>query len=474
MLVPPPLRWTKRVAKAALVLIALLALVRWAWGRYADARLAEAIAEARALGQPFSPEDFRRPGPPLADADNAAVLLEQAGASVKVTTSASMAPRWDFSSVSELRAFLEANAGPLAQLRASRSKPVDWRPEQLLVAPGFAIFPSGTVRLSDVVDYAARLADVDGNHAETIELWRDALFNACVLRQHPTLDAARCAQAVASELAGQVFERSANVRIGPAPAASRAQVESFIAELLDERGVANDIARMLAAQRWMTLDVNQRTAAGQCGFHRAWYGRIITSTPEAWERAVAFAAGPAIRIDAARWMRWETSAVAALEAPDFATARQRMRQIPWPMEAPLFTADFLTSLHARGINSEGCVFDHFRTLAQRRAAAVALAIRIYRADHDGAWPATLDVLALRYIPALPKDPFDPAGKPLRYLPLAGRQVIYSVGKDGLDDLASGRWTLPPQRVDEPFRCPDYVFEISPLFPAATIAPSDPK
>ena len=71
------------------------------------------------------------------------------------------------------------------------------------------------------------------------------------------------------------------------------------------------------------------------------------------------------------------------------------------------------------------------------------------------WPKRLDELSPTYLPRLPIDPFDPAGKPLRFhiakngIPAAAgsghRLVIYSVAEDGRDDTADGVvQTLPPE------------------------------
>ncbi|MEM7809787.1 MAG: hypothetical protein AAF561_16880 [Planctomycetota bacterium] len=46
---------------------------------------------------------------------------------------------------------------------------------------------------------------------------------------------------------------------------------------------------------------------------------------------------------------------------------------------------------------------HFETLARQQRAAVALAVRLYQHDHDGAYPTTLDSLVPDYLPSVPRD-----------------------------------------------------------------------
>lgn len=78
-----------------------------------------------------------------------------------------------------------------------------------------------------------------------------------------------------------------------------------------------------------------------------------------------------------------------------------------------------------------------RTEAERRLAAVSLAIRLYRLDHDDAMPSSLDALVPAYLPRIPLDPMASADVPIGYvrlpaaLPDGGdRYLIYHVGDEG--------------------------------------------
>ena len=66
----------------------------------------------------------------------------------------------------------------------------------------------------------------------------------------------------------------------------------------------------------------------------------------------------------------------------------------------------------------------------RDATDAAIGVELFR-RRDGSLPETLDDLVPDFLPQVPVDPFD--GKPLRYLVEPGRYVIYSVGRDGVDD-----------------------------------------
>ena len=68
--------------------------------------------------------------------------------------------------------------------------------------------------------------------------------------------------------------------------------------------------------------------------------------------------------------------------------------------------------------------------ARGLCVGVGIACERYRLKH-GRWPKSLDDLADFGFAKTPVDPFD--GQPLRYLIEADGVIIYSVGKNGIDD-----------------------------------------
>lgn len=85
------------------------------------------------------------------------------------------------------------------------------------------------------------------------------------------------------------------------------------------------------------------------------------------------------------------------------------------------------------------VNQHYRGLAMQRLAAVLLAARLYRTDHACDPPSLADLVP-RYLPAIPKDPCDPAGQDLRMKRSGSGLLLYSVGHDGVD--GGGTWRNP--------------------------------
>jgi hypothetical protein len=122
--------------------------------------------------------------------------------------------------------------------------------------------------------------------------------------------------------------------------------------------------------------------------------------------------------------------------------------------------------------------------ACRRGVAVSLACRLYRHDR-GAFPPDLAALVPAYLPAVPPDPYSPAGDALRYRVAAdeellpdptigaqgrgappptrvekGQAVVWSVGPDGVD----GGGRTAPFVISTSTRATDLVFVV-PLPPA---------
>ncbi len=59
-----------------------------------------------------------------------------------------------------------------------------------------------------------------------------------------------------------------------------------------------------------------------------------------------------------------------------------------------------------------------------------LALRLYHRDH-GSWPQKLDQLVPDYLPTMPIDPY--TSRPFIYRPASDDFLLYSVGKDGIDN-----------------------------------------
>lgn len=101
----------------------------------------------------------------------------------------------------------------------------------------------------------------------------------------------------------------------------------------------------------------------------------------------------------------------------------KLASSPWKGMRYLPVAILMPSLSRAGIMG-------WLTVQRRDATLTAISLELYHRGH-GDWPASLDLLAPRFIPAVPVDQFD--GKPLKYRIVDGRPLVYSVGADRKDD-----------------------------------------
>lgn len=128
--------------------------------------------------------------------------------------------------------------------------------------------------------------------------------------------------------------------------------------------------------------------------------------------------------------------IAASKEP-FPEARQRAQAAEMKLKQragaknPLEKMKYMVTLMI--LPATGAAFDASgRTLAHRDVLRMAVAAERHRLA-TGAFPAQASDLVPKYLPAIPRDPFD--GLPLRLKPGAdsGELFIYSVGKDGQDN-----------------------------------------
>ena len=85
-----------------------------------------------------------------------------------------------------------------------------------------------------------------------------------------------------------------------------------------------------------------------------------------------------------------------------------------------------------------------RAEQDQRNLHLAFALAAYRID-NGRYPPKLDLLAPKYVAAVPADLF--SGKALIYHPSNGGYLLYSVGPNGKDD--GGRWYDDDPPGDDP-------------------------
>lgn len=160
---------------------------------------------------------------------------------------------------------------------------------------------------------------------------------------------------------------------------------------------------------------------------RPWFTRRFVETLRGWNELVEASRNP--------WPRKGTDMAAIygrFSSPRRPTVPFSAGEVRWWL--PARSSFFFTLMVPRTFDS----------LALDRASLTAIAVALYRIEHGGQLPATLQALHGTYFTALPVDPA--SGQPLRYKTDASSFTIYSLGADGKDD--GGDLTSQLREVEE--------------------------
>jgi hypothetical protein len=493
--------WLKRLTLAGVTLAVALSAVRVAWGREARRRLDLALAPVITPGEAVSapgltamPVPADQNGAPVYRRAIDAIGVESpSSSSLRYNDYLPLPPRWHKLEDKSIA----TNGGMLAAVReARRFSRFDWGLN--VPTPAFGFRPAFWHRahhLSNVLHDAALHAHVHGDDVQALERIRDLLQLARAIDAAPTLPDAHLLsvynisggllynlQIIAPGLTLAPEDAGASAESGTAPAvpastqpttrpATRGQVRALISELLDEREQAAGLRRAAVAERAVQLDMGEWLARSapllrpmfQLDLVRVARGRnaVVAATAEStWPAAKAVLSSEPMLRQTAQTNIWTAAAPGGFRALS--------RKDPVDYTRLLSTDVCNSPLLARVIEYD------LRTRAEKRMAATALAIRLYRADHADPFPPALETLVPKYLPQVPRDPFA-ADAPLAYiiaraaLPDGGdRPLVYSRGIDGRDDTAErGNSILPPTPSVGLRRSADYWIDVSRWVPSKT-------
>jgi hypothetical protein len=484
-----PARRGSRLAWAAGILLVLLLAgggTYWQWGVNAQRALDEAVSELRRNGQPVEAADLA--APPIAGADNAAIDLRAAAQLLDTSSDPWKAfeavdPTEPLSEEAQRKvvAVVESEGArkALALVREARGKrAADWQIPMQSPLLSVLLPDLGEQRkLANVARAAARQARLRGDHAAAVEYARDLMGIARAIDFQSLLISHLVAAGIGEsavyeleqlapdlEVSGRAARRPAETKV--ARPATPDQVRLLIADLLDEAPANQALRQAFRTERVMQLDtaalVADRklplsTVSGTSGGGK---GAGIDHLPRAL-----------ILSDARLMLDHTTATLAVLEkSADWPSYQKNAPASPLPdkgASARHFVAGLLLPAY------ENAVRTHFRSLADRRLAAAALAVRCYAADH-GRLPQKLDELVPQYLPSVPLDPFAAGGKPLRYV-AAPVPLVYSVGDNGTDEGGSDQRVNPKRQVMSRWDTQDAVFFAAPKPPPAPpVAPRPPE
>lgn len=205
----------------------------------------------------------------------------------------------------------------------------------------------------------------------------------------------------------------------PDRGASPGQVRSLIAALLNERATKNGAVR--ASESWGMIAINFPPLSG------------LTQASPVIDKIVR----PMEELNGVRIDEFESANAQAYVQATFAAARLKLTSLTVGKQSAIEKVARDVSPFAYAPIPP--IQLHFKTLVERRIAAIMLAIRLYSFDHQGKLPASLSELVQAYLPAVPRDPFDPANGPIRYLPKHDPPLLYCVGLNEKDDGGSEKY-----------------------------------
>ncbi|HEV7299470.1 MAG TPA: hypothetical protein VGN72_08920 [Tepidisphaeraceae bacterium] len=430
---PPPFWWTKRLAVAAVVILIAIGITRYWWGRVAERRFNEMVAAAHARGEPILVDDFQLPAVP--DERNAAFYFRRAAAATSTTVDSPSMSALEFPDYLPYRDVwhtmadkaIAANAAVYPDLRRGRELRefdwgVKWATPMINGVMGFGF--NDKRHLANLAGDTALRKHFLGDDAEGLELVADTLALSNAVAQPPTLVNYLVGVGIEALAVDRVQKMAGGLTVAGAAhpstlpsarPATRQQVQAMIADLLNDAASVGTKRNGFIGERAMQVD-----------------SILLLSSESMLLR-------PMYVLDA-EWTGRKNDRYIKATAATHWTAAKNIMGIERPRD-PFDLSRVASNMFSGPLDR--AVLTGFRVLVDRRIAAIALAMRLYWLDH-GRYPDTLDALVPAYLPAVPIDPFSPAGEPFQYILAANgtRPIAYSVGENGIDDTPDES-VLPP-------------------------------
>jgi len=232
------------------------------WDVYARRQLHGEVARLQALGQLVTPADFNG-RPKLSDSDNAATLYRQAFAIAYSPAQEAVDRDADFNyqltdaQTATLRTIPASFAANLSLAREARRRSrcdfaeVVTSPMMKRLEPA----PERRARAGQISSSTPAVAQhLEGRDGEAVESVRDILHLAAMLDQSDNaLVEHLVAIGIAAMGSAEAMELSRELKIGPAPAASREQVLGLIDHLLVD-ALDSGFGESLKGEQAMTMD----------------------------------------------------------------------------------------------------------------------------------------------------------------------------------------------------------------------------
>ena len=272
-----------------------------------------------------------------------------------------------------------------------------------------------------------------GDDAAAVELLRDALRQSELMQEPPMIISYLTGTGCSALVVLTIEFMAHDLVVGDAPGAGRDQVRALIDGLLNENASRRGLRRALFSERMFQFDFMMQICEGKLGPSAMMTVGGGGGGPPGMG-VVSLLFRPLILLDGERMLHYMRRMSEACDRPTWPAASEILDVLKVEVEQVRFglerlrrpiSAVMLPSLaHAVRL--------HYSVLAQRRMAAIALAMRLFELDH-GRRPRELAELVPDYLPAVPIDPMAAGEWPIHYLPNAHQPILYSVGENGRDD-----------------------------------------
>lgn len=436
--------------------VVLVAMIGWLWwegvlAADADRDLASLQAELEgklqelaAQGEPTRPEDLIQPAVP--DAENAVIELRQAAMELNEETAAWKAyEKYDGPTtpappqlIEILKQIMEENRRSLELVDGAFIKPrVDWQLKFQSPMAGVLLPDLNEQRkLVRLLRAAAIAACEQGDDRQALIRVRQMEFIARCVDRQPVLVSHLVAMGIRSLAAETCCQLALRLGVNATDPATTAELSRLIHELLDDQPAQEGLRLAMRGERVMRVDQLRSLASGKINLQElsAGFNRNQPLKAQEEQKIIRQAIN-----DIAQTLKYDTATIEAAGAVNWPAASAKLATLkPAPAEqgAGHEMLSIMAPTYDRAFQT------HFESLARRRLAAVALAVRWYSLEHDGKLPATLEELVPRYLPRVADDPLT-IDAAIRYLP--DQKIIYSVGRDGIDDGG----VSDPQKPNEP-------------------------
>lgn len=466
----PSARWRnlKRLGWVALAVLLITIVVRLAWGMIAWRRLDNQLDAYRRSGQPVDVWELnaqldkvppqRNKAVPLETALDEMVLVLDSGVSIEDFYSQPYGTMFT-THPAEARELFAKNAHTLQLVRKAKDLPdTAWSTRLASGTLGQSL--SAKRNLVRLLHFAVAFQFRQGDHQGAISTLRDFMsFSDSIAAPHGFVN---CLVSWTCYDMSLLLIEDYFVQLqvddptvsgsGSIVPARRSNVEHVITDLLQVDDMREFAIRERLGKRASVLHELQSLEYARVSGVAAW-----STAP--WKQVVNTALHPILVLDTLRSVRVYTDLAATFHEQTMPLALERF---PHESTEPGLigrlvrpcTSSWTLTLYS---GERRYVELYYRSLARRRMAAIAVAVRLFEIDHQRQ-PEALAELIPDYLAELPLDPMTREGRAFGYKPQEEPPIMYCVGLDGVDH--GGKRILKPDgRIDR--HKSDLVFRLEP-------------